>query len=296
MQKNKITGCPPRTFYENQVEKGLKMKTAKQQNTSVNQFLEWCKLYKIIAKTASYNDVMHYVDHLKSINNVHQTQLSKLKALSHYFDFLGVKINVANLVKLQGGTRETMYFGLEKQELLAIFEAQKTYGLAKKRDQIVLSLVIFQGLQSEDFERIEIKDIDLELGTVFVPGSYTLNARVLPLAPVQILLFSKYLSQIRPAMLEGKSNETEQFIVNYKGKYHKMKSLVFSILKPLKHEFPQLKNSTQIRQTLIADWVKTHGVRQAQYMAGHKFVSSTERYNENKMEGLRDEINIFHPF
>jgi integrase/recombinase XerD len=285
-----------KTFYENQVERGMKMKTAKQQNVIINEFLEWCKLNKITAKNTTYNDVLEYVNYLRSIDNAHQTQVSKLRALAYYFDFIEMKINVAQLVKLKGGTREMMYFVLEKEELLAIFEAQKTHGLAKKRDQIVLSLIIFQGLQTEDFERIEVKDINLELGTISVPGSYMLNARVMALVPLQILLFNKYLEQIRPEMLEGKPEKTERFIVNLKGKKNDVKGLVFNILKPLKIEFPQLKNSTQIRQTLITNWVKTHGLRQAQYMSGHRFVSSTERYDADKTEGLKEEIKMFHPF
>jgi hypothetical protein len=123
-----------------------------------------------------------------------------------------------------------------------------------------------------------------------------LNARVMSLVPSQILLFQYYLEQIRPEMLIEKSIYTEQFIVNFKGKSHDVKGLVFHILKPLKIQFPKLKNATQIRQSLIANWVKSHGLRQAQYMSGHKYVSSTERYNEDKMEGLLEEIKLFHPF
>jgi site-specific recombinase XerD len=145
MQKERI--IVPRTFYEYQIEKGLKLATAKQQESYVNQFLSWCEIHKIKAKKANYNDVMEFVNHLKSANNKHATIRFKLKCLSHYFEFLGVKINVANLVQLKGGTRESVYFALENSELQAIFEAQKTNGLAKKRDQIVLSLLIFQGFQ-----------------------------------------------------------------------------------------------------------------------------------------------------
>jgi site-specific recombinase XerD len=81
--------------------------------------------------------------------------------LAHYFDYLDVKINVARLIKLKGGIRTRLYLALETEELNAIFEAQKTHGITNKRNKVVLSLIVNQGLQRDDFERIECKDIDL---------------------------------------------------------------------------------------------------------------------------------------
>jgi site-specific recombinase XerD len=285
-----------KSYYENQIQKGLSLNTARQQESVINAFLLWCEIQKIKPKNASYNHVLAYVDHLKNAQNKPATIRFKLRSLSHYFDFLQCKINVADQVKFRNGTRILLHLQLENEELEAIFEAQNLNGIANKRNKVVLSLLIYQGLQSDDFERIELKDIDLENGKIHVPGSRFMNARILDLNPKQTLLFQDYLLNIRPALLIENATPTDQFIVNLKGKKHTNSGLVFTIMKPLKIQFPKLKNATQIRQSLITNWVKMYGLRQAQYLAGHKFVSSTERYNEDKTEALRAEMKLFHPF
>jgi integrase/recombinase XerD len=38
-----------------------------------------------------------------------------------------------------------------------------------------------------------------------------------------------------------------------------------------------------------------YNLRKVQYMAGHRFISSTESYQQSEMEGLTEQINKFHP-
>jgi integrase/recombinase XerD len=46
---------------------------------------------------------------------------------------------------------------------------------------------------------------------------------------------------------------------------------------------------------VITHWLKTHNLREVQYMAGNRWVSSTERYQQNNLEDLQNEINQYHP-
>lgn len=63
----------------------------------------------------------------------------------------------------------------------------------------------------------------------------------------------------------------------------------------LKRIYPEIKNAQQIRQSVITHWLKTNNLREVQYMAGHRWVSSTERYQQNNLEDLQKEINRYHP-
>jgi len=51
----------------------------------------------------------------------------------------------------------------------------------------------------------------------------------------------------------------------------------------------------QIRQSVIAHWLKSHDVRKEQYMAGHKWVSSTERYQQTDLQDLQTKLDKYHP-
>ncbi|HTE29663.1 MAG TPA: hypothetical protein VK666_04765 [Chryseolinea sp.] len=38
-----------------------------------------------------------------------------------------------------------------------------------------------------------------------------------------------------------------------------------------------------------------YNLRKVQYLAGHRYISSTEAYQQSEMEGRAEEVNKFHP-
>ena len=63
----------------------------------------------------------------------------------------------------------------------------------------------------------------------------------------------------------------------------------------LKKTEPKIKDAKQIRASVINHWLKQYNIRQVQYMIGHKYISSTERYSTNKLETLQEQIELLHP-
>jgi len=58
---------------------------------------------------------------------------------------------------------------------------------------------------------------------------------------------------------------------------------------------PGLRNKSQIRTSVITGWLQHYNLRGVQYMAGHKYVSSTERYRMDTLEDLQKELEKYHP-
>ena len=54
-------------------------------------------------------------------------------------------------------------------------------------------------------------------------------------------------------------------------------------------------SAKQIRSSVITEWLRKNNLRQVQYMAGHKYVSSTERYQCNNLDDLQNELQQHHP-
>ena len=52
---------------------------------------------------------------------------------------------------------------------------------------------------------------------------------------------------------------------------------------------------SQIRASVITHWLKNHNLRQVQYLAGHRYVSSTEAFLANDLDDLQEEITKYHP-
>jgi integrase/recombinase XerD len=65
------------------------------------------------------------------------------------------------------------------------------------------------------------------------------------------------------------------------------------MMKRLKHD--KVKQASQIRASVIAEWTKRHDVRIVQYMCGHKYVSATERYQSSHLDELQEQLKKFHP-
>ena len=57
----------------------------------------------------------------------------------------------------------------------------------------------------------------------------------------------------------------------------------------------KLTSIQQLRTSVITQWLKLYNLRQVQYMAGHRYVSSTESYLINDVEDLQDDITKYHP-
>jgi integrase/recombinase XerD len=118
----------------------------------------------------------------------------------------------------------------------------------------------------------------------------------------------EYLSLIRPRILTGKFlntsgrnpkrnkrvKTTNQVILSLKGSPN-LKNTLHHLFIDLKKRNQKIKSGRQLRQSLIAYWLTKHNLRKVQYMAGHRFVSSTEWYKGSNMEELKREINAYHP-
>jgi hypothetical protein len=59
---------------------------------------------------------------------------------------------------------------------------------------------------------------------------------------------------------------------------------------------PVITNALRIRGSMILNWLKVHPKRQVQYMAGHKYISSTGKYTSQEVEDLQDALAKHHPF
>jgi integrase/recombinase XerD len=75
-----------------------------------------------------------------------------------------------------------------------------------------------------------------------------------------------------------------------------MQFYFYSVLKEKQLSKKDCKISiAEIRASVITNWLQHYNLREVQYMAGHKFVSSTERYRTDNLEDLQKELEKYHP-
>lgn len=278
-------------FYNYLLEKGEALNTIKARVNTVKNFIDWLDNQPI-----DYENLMRFIAFCQSCKNTPQTIRLKVANLRHYFDFLiqkgELKENPTYNLTIKGVTRKLPHRLLSNDELTEVYGLQASGGLTGKRDKVLLSLSIFQAVRSFELSNIELTDVDLMQGTIYIKGSRTTNERVLTLQAHQMLLIQDYLLNVRPEILRIAEKQSDYFLVN-QGKGKGILSNVISVvLRRLRPQYPKLKSFEQLRQSRIQEWVNEHGLRKAQYYSGHRYVSSTERYNKNRMEGLKKELKM----
>jgi len=296
--------------------------TQKEYIASVKRFFVWAKKEDIqITKP----DILKYLEYLKKKGLQNVTRSNHLLALNHYFTNLyqseQINKNPCLLIKIRGKIKKQLHKIYTPDELDEFFDAyyqlfvrnyndskhrheqQRQYSaLYRERNALITSILFNQATTANEIEKIELNDIDLIKATIQIRGGKRLNDRILPLKATQIGLFLNYLQNTRPKLLEYQTKESEKLFlplpaISYKKAKNEMTRNIFTPLaEQLKSIDKQFINFTQLRTSIITFWLKTQGLRKAQYLAGHKNISSTEKYIGNDLGNLIDDINKLHPF
>jgi len=70
---------------------------------------------------------------------------------------------------------------------------------------------------------------------------------------------------------------------------------VGGMMRQLRQLNAKVIDAKQIRSSVITNWLKQYNLRQVQYMAGHRYVSSTQRYKLTNMDDLQNALQQYHP-
>ena len=151
-----------------------------------------------------------------------------------------------------------------------------------QRNTVIVGLLIYQGLHAGELTAMQLQDIDVNTATVFVRAGKRSNERYIKLQANQMLHIYKYISTL-------KSEQKQLFVGN-------LNNVVFYIINELKGLFTQIQNAGHIRASVILNWIKLYDKRQTQYLIGHRYISSTEKYQQQDLQSLTDMMKSFHPF
>jgi site-specific recombinase XerD len=271
-------------------------------------------------------DILKFLEYLKNTRKVQNSyRRHHLDALNHYFTFLQKTEQIEKkpclLLKIRGQKRKTLYKIYTSEELEQLFDnyyqlfvrnyddshipknVRKWSALGKERNALIISVLINQGITTSEIGKIELNDIDLKKATIKIRGGQHRNERVIPLKANQIGLFIHYLQNVYPQLSECLTIKSDKLflplpksIQNQTNNDTLTLAIGFVISRKLKIIDKQFINLKQVRASVITFWIKTMGLRKAQYLAGHRYTSSTESYLPNNLDNLIDDINKLHPF
>ena len=295
-----------KTFEDYLKSKGFTKKSIANRLKTINLYQQWTDKENIEIEQVTYNDLLLFMKYSQQVGRTQKTINHYLIVVRHFYDHLTesgkMATNPAIGIEVKGVKRKVLYHILEVHELHQLYHAYPADTLHDRRNKVILGLFTYQGLKSEEVGRLEVKDIKLREGKIDVAGGVRSNGRILTLEAHQVMDMYDYVLQVRPELLQIKPNKTykseplkDALFIGEGGYRYSMDNLITKVMTRTKKINPSVQNAKQLRASVITKWLKTKNLREAQYLAGHRYISSTESYLQNEMEGLKEEVQMFHP-
>lgn len=306
--KNTTTPKDISAFTEYLVVQGYSKSTRETIQYGVKRFIQWLESENMQAEQVGYNDVMAYVKWCKTKGNTARTLQVEVNAVRNYYSHLinmqMVTENPCSNIEIRGAKRRILYRNFEPSELDDLYKKYAYYleqrsggvgsNITRQRNKLILSLVIYQGITMTELEKLNVNHVQLREGKIHIPQAARNNSRDLKLEAHQLYDMMDYINEGRKALLVFTGKQTEQLFTST-GAGEKFHNMTGSVMRQIRSIKPEVKSFQHIRDSVIVNWLKIHDVRKVQYMAGHRYVSSTEAYQVGNMDELIGEINKFHP-
>src|ERR1700722_4914785 len=282
------------TFEQYLQEKRYSPHTIHHYRLYADVFTDWLAQEQLSGGQASYNDVIAFMRYLSEQGKSKKRVHSQLNVLRHYFTWLisegkrednpAAGVYVRGIIRKLPGNLLAMD---ELEDIYRRYQLQLNVDAAKK---IMLGLLIYQGLQTEEITRLEAEHLHLKEGKIFVKGTSWSNERWLPLQAHQVGELQEYLqaNRFKEGIFLARPVRRDASGKNIQNRMQHM-------IRQLQKLNPKIINANQIRGSVITSWLQRYHLRQVQYMVGHKYVSSTERYRVLSSDDWQSELERHHP-
>ncbi len=251
-------------------------------------------------------DILNYIGYLRQTGIHSKTIRNHLYSIKIYYNYLQKtgqrKDHPCKSLNLKDQINrdihiESLYTMEQMEQFLSEHKTKQSF--LQRRDEVMISLLIYQALTNTEIINLETQDINLEEGKIYIKtekgkAKNTNKSRTLALKPKQILLIDRYLNQDRPGLQRRSIIKAEKLLLTKYGKPIKPAA----INRQINHGHKKFMKMTplKIRQSVIHNKLKEgNNVRVVQAFAGHRSILSTEAYQTNKLEELKVGINKFHP-
>ncbi|MDW3193116.1 MAG: tyrosine-type recombinase/integrase [Cytophagales bacterium] len=294
------------SFSEYLKSKEFTNKSIQTRMTVFNQYLLWADQENLEPEQITYNDLLLYLKYCQGQGLQQRTIKSHIALIKHYYNYLIreriITLNPTTDINVKGARRKVLYHIMEPHELHQLYHEFPCNSLAEKRNRIMLGLFVYQGLRTEEVGRLEVQHIKLREGKIDVLGGRNSNERLIQLESYQVMDMHDYILQVRPELMKmepkrrnQQKQETDLLFIGQGGQRYSINNFITQTMISARSINPDLLNAKHIRASVITKWLKLYNLREVQYLAGHRYISSTESYLQNDLEELKEEVQQYHP-
>ena len=302
------------TYEDYLKEQGNSQNTIAGKLNIIRHFTDWLQRNNSSVETFTYTQMMYYLRSQRKREITQRSIQQRTGYIKQYLNWLvktgDITHNPILAISIQGVKRQRLYHIIEPEELHKIPEQYETERetkvvaqhcppqelnqLARKRNKVLLGLFIYQGISSHDLSNIKTQHVHIKKGLITIPGARRINERTLKLEAAQLFELHEYITIVRPELLQRNHTSSDQlFVTKQNGKH--IANTLQCIIREIKKQHPAVISFKQIRASVISNWLKHYNIRKVQYMAGHKYISSTEQYQQHNIEDLQQAINTQMP-
>lgn len=272
----------------------------------IKEFTVWSKKYGIKASEIDYKTCLKYIKYLQEKRIQVQTINNHIVTLRNYFNYL-IEINKRTenpieKVSVKGTVKRVLHNLLDADELEDLYYsyetekfnkyANKKTKLTAKRNKIITGLMVYQGLNITNLKSLLLEHLELYKGRIYVPSTKRNNSRTMELKSWQVMDLLEYINEIRPEIAKYNQIHNEELLIPQN---HFNDLVRIGIVRNLKKINHKVTNVHHLRASVIVNWLGQYNIRKVQYLAGHKYISSTENYKQDNLESLQEAVNEFHP-
>ncbi|MBG6130725.1 MULTISPECIES: tyrosine-type recombinase/integrase [unclassified Aquimarina] len=284
-------------------KQGYATSTINTYTRETSNFIQWCKRRATAPESIDYKTCLQYIKYLQRKKVSKRTVSLQLGCIKKYLDYLVTHhYRISNPIEdtiIKGVKRVINYTLLTPDELEDLYYSYQTdtyleeyHKYTAKRDKMIIGLLVYQGLATKDFTTLKLEHLQIHKGKLYIPSSKKSNARELELKPWQIMECMEYVNEVRDILIQRLKNYTHTEQLFPSGDRF---IIMDAVIKKIRKYNQKVKNAKQIRASVITNWLQQHNLRKVQYMAGHRYISSTERYLTDDLENLHEIVNNFHP-
>jgi len=281
------------SFTEYLQQKKFTASTIKGYIIYIKWFTDWLEKEQL-DHSFTYTDVLEFMRWLNGESCSKPIINNLLCIVRHYCNWLIEEHkrndNPAAGVVIKGLVRKLPSHIVHFEELEELYKQYQIQINVHRERKIILGLLIYQGLTVDEIIRLEAGHIKLKEGKIFIKGTKRTNERLLNLHANQMILLQQYMNENKfkdgslLTVKETTATNTRNIIAQVKYMFIQLRQLNTRLI-----------NAQQIRSSVITHWLRQNNLRQVQYMAGHKYVSSTERYQLSNLDDLKNELQQHHP-
>ena len=247
-----------------------------------------------------YKDIVEYLNKKVSDYANSNTKVYILNGMKKYYDYLletGRREDhpCRNFFVRNQRNKQVIHQDLfSTHELEMMLEREERYADLQQRNQVVISLLIYQGLHSREISNLNLSNVDLDSGTIFIRATPKVSQRHLEITNKQYRLFDRYLNEGRKSLLR---DDNQAFVLGKLGTRMSVDDINY-LVSTFKGLFPDRNlNPSTVRQSVIANWLneKKLPLEQVQLLSGQKWISTTIKYKQVNIDEQRKLMNRFHP-